>query len=130
MEIILFIKYCKQPDEFTCGQACLAVITGKPIENFIQKYAGQLSPAIMKYELDQNNIKTITYTDFKWLPKDRIFLVLASPIDHEDYIHWFLYSDGGDQLIDPNKGNDSYIPFPKNLLSSEIILHTVIEILT
>ncbi len=89
------IKYIKQPTEYLCGQACVAMLAGVVVEEVVSvmendKGTGKkdIEKALKYYGISQ--AKTMTKADnHSVLPKVCILKVLLP-----QYAHWILYCDG------------------------------------
>ena len=97
------IQYIKQPTEFLCGQACVAMIANVSVNEVIQvmnndKATGKkdIEKALEHYGIAQ--AKTMTKADNGTpLPSACILKVLVS-----GYSHWILYYHG--KYYDPEFG--------------------------
>ena len=97
------IDYIKQPTEYLCGQACVAMLAGVTVEEVVSvmkndKGTGKkdIEKALNYYGIRQ--AKTMTKADnFSVLPKACILKVLLPK-----YAHWILYYDG--KYYDPEFG--------------------------
>ncbi len=97
------INYIKQPTEFLCGQACVAMLAGVTVEEVVSvmqndKGTGKkdIEKALNYYGIEQ--AKTMKKADnFSVLPKACILKVLLPK-----YSHWILYYDG--KYYDPEFG--------------------------
>ena len=97
------IKYIKQPTEYLCGQACVAMLADVTIEEVVSvmqtdKGTGKkdIEKALSFYGISQ--AKTMTKADnSSVLPKVCILKVLLP-----GYSHWILYYDG--KYYDPEFG--------------------------
>ncbi len=97
------INYIKQPTEYLCGQACVAMLAGVTVEEVIyvmknDKGTGKkdIEKALSYYGIRQ--AKTMTKADdSSVLPKVCILKVLLPK-----YSHWVLYYDG--KYYDPEFG--------------------------
>lgn len=97
------IDYIKQPTEYLCGQACVAMLAGVTVEEVVSvmqndKGTGKkdIEKALNYYGIGQ--AKTMTKADdFSVLPKACILKVLLPK-----YSHWILYYDG--KYYDPEFG--------------------------
>ena len=97
------IEYIKQPTEYLCGQACVAMLAGVSVEEVISvmkndKGTGKkdIERALNHYGISQ--AKTMTKADnASVLPKVCILKVLLP-----GYSHWILYYDG--KYYDPEFG--------------------------
>lgn len=97
------IDYIKQPTEYLCGQACVAMLAGVTVEEVVSvmqndKGTGKkdIEKALNYYGIGQ--AKTMTKADnFSDLPKVCILKVLLPK-----YSHWILYYDG--KYYDPEFG--------------------------
>lgn len=97
------IKYIKQPTEYLCGQACVAMLAGASVDEVIQvmqndKGTGKkdIEKALNYYGIPQ--AKTMTKADnASVLPRVCILKVLLPK-----YGHWILYYDG--MYYDPEFG--------------------------
>lgn len=97
------IDYIKQPTEYLCGQACVAMLAGVTVEEVVSvmendKGIGKkdIEKALNYYGIGQ--AKTMTKADnFSVLPKACILKVLLPK-----YGHWILYYDG--KYYDPEFG--------------------------
>lgn len=97
------IDYIKQPTEYLCGQACVAMLAGVTVEEVVSvmkndKGTGKkdIEKALNYYGIGQ--AKTMTKADnFSVLPKACILKVLLPK-----YGHWILYYDG--KYYDPEFG--------------------------
>lgn len=97
------IDYIKQPTEYLCGQACVAMLAGVTVEEVVSvmqndKGTGKkdIEKALNYYGIEQ--AKTMTKADnFSVLPKACILKVLLPK-----YSHWILYYDG--KYYDPEFG--------------------------
>lgn len=89
------IKYLKQPTEYLCGQACVAMLANVTVEEVISvmqndKGTGKkdIEKALNHYGIPQ--AKTMTKVDnSSVLPRVCILKVLLP-----GYSHWILYYDG------------------------------------
>lgn len=101
--MIRTIKYIKQPTEYLCGQACVAMLADVTIEEVVSvmqtdKGTGKkdIEKALSFYGISQ--AKTMTKADnSSVLPKVCILKVLLP-----GYSHWILYYDG--KYYDPEFG--------------------------
>ncbi len=97
------IEYIKQPTEYLCGQACVAMLAGVTVEDVVavmknDKGTGKkdIERALNYYGISQ--AKTMTKADnFSALPKVCILKVLLPK-----YSHWVLFYDG--KYYDPEFG--------------------------
>lgn len=97
------IKYIKQPTEYLCGQACVAMLADVTIEEVVSvmqtdKGTGKkdIEKALSYYGISQ--AKTMIKADnSSVLPKVCILKVLLP-----GYSHWILYYDG--KYYDPEFG--------------------------
>ncbi len=97
------INYIKQPTEYLCGQACVAMLAGVTVEEVVSvmkndKGTGKkdIEAALNHYGIKQ--AKTMTKADnASVLPKACILKVLLPK-----YAHWILYYDG--RYYDPEFG--------------------------
>ena len=97
------IKYIKQPTEYLCGQACVAMLADVTIEEVVSvmqtdKGTGKkdIEKALSYYGISQ--AKTMVKADnSSVLPKVCILKVLLP-----GYSHWILYYDG--KYYDPEFG--------------------------
>ncbi len=97
------INYIKQPTDYLCGQACVAMLAGVTVEEVVSvmktdKGTGKkdIEKALNYYGIYQ--AKTMTKVDnFSVLPKACILKVLLPK-----YSHWILYYDG--KYYDPEFG--------------------------
>ena len=97
------INDIKQPTEYLCGQACVAMLAGVTVEEVVSvmqndKGTGKkdIEKALNYYGIGQ--AKTMTKADnFSVLPKVCILKVLLPK-----YGHWILYYDG--KYYDPEFG--------------------------
>lgn len=97
------IEYIKQPTEYLCGQACVAMLADVTVEDVVSvmqndKGTGKkdIEKALNYYGIGQ--AKTMTKADnFSVLPKVCILKVLLPK-----YSHWILYYDG--KYYDPEFG--------------------------
>ncbi len=97
------IKYIKQPTEYLCGQACVAMLADVTVEEVVSvmkndKGTGKkdIEKALNYYGIGQ--AKTMTKADnFSVLPKVCILKVLLPK-----YSHWVLYYNG--KYYDPEFG--------------------------
>ncbi len=97
------IEYIKQPTEYLCGQACVAMLAGVTVEDVVSvmnngKGTGKkdIEKALNHYGITQ--AKTMTKADNNTvLPKVCILKVLLPK-----YGHWILYYDG--KYYDPEFG--------------------------
>lgn len=97
------IKYIKQPTEYLCGQACVAMLAGVTVEEVVSvmqndKGTGKkdIERALNHYGIPQ--AKTMTKADnSSVLPQVCILKVLLP-----GYSHWILYYDG--KYYDPEFG--------------------------
>ena len=97
------IDYIKQPTEYLCGQACVAMLAGVTVEEVVSvmqndKGTGKkdIEKALNYYGIEQ--AKMMTKADnFSVLPKVCILKVLLPK-----YSHWILYYDG--KYYDPEFG--------------------------
>lgn len=97
------INYIKQPTEYLCGQACVAMLAGVTVEEVVSvmkndKGTGKkdIEAALNHYGIKQ--AKTMTKADnASVLPKACILKVLLPK-----YAHWILYYDG--KYYDPEFG--------------------------
>ena len=98
------IQYIKQPTEYLCGQACVAMIAGVSVEDVIRvmnnndKSTGKkdIERALEHYGIRQ--AKTMTKADNRTpLPPVCILKVLLP-----GYSHWILYAHG--KYYDPEFG--------------------------
>ena len=97
------INYIKQPTDYLCGQACVAMLAGVTVEEVISvmkndKGTGKkdIEKALNHYGISQ--AKTMTKADnTSALPKVCILKVLLPK-----YGHWILYYDG--KYYDPEFG--------------------------
>lgn len=97
------INYIKQPTEYLCGQACVAMLAGVTVEEVVSvmkndKGTGKkdIEAALNHYGIKQ--AKTMTKADnTSVLPKACILKVLLPK-----YAHWILYYDG--KYYDPEFG--------------------------
>lgn len=97
------INYIKQPTEYLCGQACVAMLAGVTVEEVVSvmqndKGTGKkdIEKALNYYGIEQ--AKTMTKADnFSVLPKVCILKVLLPK-----YSHWILYYAG--KYYDPEFG--------------------------
>jgi len=97
------IKYIKQPTDYLCGQACVAMLAGVTVEEVVSvmkndKGTGKkdIEKALNYYGISQ--AKTMTKADnTSVLPKVCILKVLLP-----QYGHWVLYCDG--KYYDPEFG--------------------------
>lgn len=97
------IKYIKQPTEYLCGQACVAMLADVTVEEVVSvmkndKGTGKkdIEKALNYYGIGQ--AKTMTKADnFTVLPKVCILKVLLPK-----YSHWVLYYNG--KYYDPEFG--------------------------
>lgn len=97
------IEYIKQPTEYLCGQACVAMLAGVSVEDVVavmenDKGTGKkdIEKALNHYGISQ--AKTMTKADNNTvLPKVCILKVLLPK-----YGHWILYYDG--KYYDPEFG--------------------------
>ncbi len=97
------IEYIKQPTEYLCGQACVAMLAGVSVEDVVavmenDKGTGKkdIEKALRHYGISQ--AKTMTKADNNTvLPKVCILKVLLPK-----YGHWILYYDG--KYYDPEFG--------------------------
>lgn len=97
------IKYRKQPTEYLCGQACVAMLADVTVEEVVSvmkndKSAGKkdIEKALNYYGIKQAKTMTKADNDFI-LPKVCILKVLLPK-----YGHWVLYYDG--TYYDPEFG--------------------------
>ena len=97
------INYIKQPTDYLCGQACVAMLAGVTVEEVVSvmkndKGTGKkdIEKALSFYGISQ--AKTMTKADnSSTLPKVCILKVLLPK-----YAHWILYYDG--KYYDPEFG--------------------------
>lgn len=97
------IRYVKQPNAYWCGQACVAMLAGVPVEEVVSvmgndKGTGKkdIARALDHYGIRQ--AKTMTKADNATvLPRTCILKVLMPK-----YGHWVLYDDG--KYYDPEFG--------------------------
>ena len=97
------IQYIKQPTGYQCGQACVAMLAGVPVEEVVavmqnDKGTGKkdIERALNHYGIKQ--AKTMTKADnASVLPRGCILKVLLP-----GYGHWVLYYDG--KYYDPEFG--------------------------
>lgn len=97
------IKYIKQPNEYLCGQTCVAMIAGVSVEDVVkvmqnEKGTGKkdIEKALEHYGIPQ--AKTMTKADHSTpLPPVCILKVLLPK-----YSHWVLYYHG--KYYDPEFG--------------------------
>lgn len=97
------IKYIKQPTDYLCGQACVAMLAGVTVEEVVSvmkndKGTGKkdIEKALNYYGISQ--AKAMTKADnTSVLPKVCILKVLLPK-----YGHWVLYCDG--KYYDPEFG--------------------------
>lgn len=97
------IRYVKQPNAYWCGQACVAMLAGVPVEEVVSvmgndKGTGKkdIARALDHYGIRQ--AKTMTKADNATvLPRACILKVLMPK-----YGHWVLYYDG--KYYDPEFG--------------------------
>ena len=97
------IEYIKQPTEYLCGQACVAMLAGVSVEEVVSvmkndKGTGKkdIERALNHYGISQ--AKTMTKADnASVLPQVCILKVLLP-----GYSHWILYYDG--KYYDPEFG--------------------------
>ncbi len=97
------INYIKQPTDYLCGQACVAMLAGVTVEEVVSvmkndKGTGKkdIEKALNYYGISQ--AKTMTRADnTSILPKVCILKVLLPK-----YGHWILYYDG--KYYDPEFG--------------------------
>lgn len=97
------INYIKQPTDYLCGQACVAMLAGVTVEEVIavmqnDKGTGKkdIERALNHYGIKQ--AKTMTKADnASVLPKVCILKVLLPK-----YAHWLLFYDG--KYYDPEFG--------------------------
>ena len=97
------IEYIKQPTEYLCGQACVAMLAGVSVEEVISvmkndKGTGKrdIARALNHYGISQ--AKAMTKADnASVLPQVCILKVLLP-----GYSHWILYYDG--KYYDPEFG--------------------------
>lgn len=97
------INYIKQPTDYLCGQACVAMLAGVTVEEVVSvmkndKGTGKkdIEKALNYYGISQ--AKTMTKADnTSVLPKVCILKVLLPK-----YGHWILYYDG--KYYDPEFG--------------------------
>lgn len=97
------INYIKQPTDYLCGQACVAMLAGVTVEEVVSvmkndKGTGKkdIEKALNYYGISQ--AKTLTKADnSSVLPKVCILKVLLP-----QYAHWILYYDG--KYYDPEFG--------------------------
>lgn len=97
------INYIKQPTDYLCGQACVAMLAGVTVEEVVSvmkndKGTGKkdIEKALNYYGINQ--AKTMTKADnTSVLPKVCILKVLLPK-----YGHWILYYDG--KYYDPEFG--------------------------
>lgn len=101
--IMKTINYIKQPTDYLCGQACVAMLAGVTVEEVVSvmkndKGTGKkdIEKALNYYGIRQ--AKTMTKADnTSVLPKVCILKVLLPK-----YGHWILYYDG--KYYDPEFG--------------------------
>lgn len=110
------INYIKQPTEYLCGQACVAMLAGVTVDDVISvmqndKGTGKkdIERALTHYGIRQ--AKTMTKADNTTvLPKVCILKVLLPK-----YGHWILYCDG--TYFDPEFGEMQAL-YPKARIQS------------
>lgn len=97
------INYIKQPTDYLCGQACVAMLAGVTVEEVVSVMKNDrgtgkkdIEKALKHYGISQ--AKTMTRADNNSvLPKVCILKVLLP-----QYGHWILYYDG--KYYDPEFG--------------------------
>lgn len=97
------IDYIRQPNGYLCGQACVAMLAGVPVDDVVRvmqndKGTGKkdIARALAHYGIGQ--AKTMTKADNSTvLPRACILKVLMP-----GYGHWILYYDG--KYYDPEFG--------------------------
>lgn len=98
MELIM------QPNPCACGQACIAMITGKPIEEIItvMKTDGPTSIGQLMEALDYYGIRHAekNLRISKKNPKPTNYCILT--VHMPKYTHWVIYYDG--KYYDPEFG--------------------------
>lgn len=99
------IRYVKQQGPFTYGQACVAMLTNKTIEQVIYdlNFDGPYTKSRLKYALDKYNIKYKQRRKcfFKNTLKDySSFAILI--VNCNKYNHMVIYKDG--KYYDPEVG--------------------------
>ena len=110
------IQYIKQPTGYQCGQACVAMLAGVPVEDVVavmqnDKGTGKkdIARALDHYGIRQ--AKTMTKADNATvLPRACILKVLLPR-----YGHWVLYYDG--RYYDPEFGLTETL-YPKERIQS------------
>ena len=97
------IKYLKQPTEYLCGQACVAMVAGVTVDdviNILQNDKGtskkELSTALTHYGI--SHAKTMVKVDANTILPEKCLLKLLLP----GYSHWALYYKG--VFYDPEFG--------------------------
>ena len=116
MAEMMEIQYIKQPTGYQCGQACVAMLAGVPVEDVVavmqnDKGTGKkdIARALDHYGIRQ--AKTMTKADNATaLPRACILKVLLPR-----YGHWILYYDG--QYYDPEFGLTETL-YPKARIQS------------
>lgn len=102
---MLKIKFQKQPSKNTCGQTCLSMLTGHPVE-YIQKHMNRFeevyTPDLLNALKDfgfyiHNNEKLIKQSDFSKMPE----LCIVKMVYHDkDYAHCIIKHQ--DFIYDPS----------------------------
>jgi hypothetical protein len=104
------MKHVQQPTPFTCVHACIAMVTGKPVTEIIEKYGFEKGMSVDQQcaVLTMEGVPFIRYAS-SFLAWGRVFTVTVPSINIERSTHCVVLDMRDDQnpiIYDPCEGRD------------------------
>lgn len=94
------MKILKQPSNKSCGQTCVAMATGEPLDKVFDIFGHKISTStkMVTTALKQLGYKTEVVYNIKNKPVSKLPKSIIA-VKNEDHWHWVLYSNG--KFYDP-----------------------------
>lgn len=130
MDKALEVRPTTQPNDYTCGHACLSMITGESIDGLIERFGegegagfADLASVLVEYGIFPEMVNPFGSHPF---PFYGVYIVGAASLNKLGVKHWVVVevNDDGFAVTDPNEGREDRKAYHRNSVAvSEPLLN-------
>lgn len=121
MPLVKEVKYIKEPNDLQCGQAVLAMLCGKTVEEIVAEVGTTRETTLKKmFDCLQNNGISIKSERISVMKKEQLPKVCILSLETPRCWHWSLYFNG--VFYDPEHGVMTDFPASNRRYFWEIIV--------